>query len=150
MQPIAARLREREEQIAAGKRSMMQNMTDLVVLAGDQGRDILLAKTKLGKALRWSDWLGSHVPNLPESQAAKYERVATEQLTDPRQCVFAFLPPAEHEPKAERLKPAVWERSWGLASRLTKVVDGAPDTMLNKVRTCLEPMARRLWPDKFA
>lgn len=150
--PIAQRLRNREEEITAGKRNMMDNISTLVSLATEQGRDLVLAKTKLGKHLRWSEWLKAQVPNLPEAQAAKYERIATEQLTDARQAVFAFLPAPDRDATPERMKPEVWETAWGFAAKLTKLTRDKPiaewpDEQKEGLWDVLRPIVAELRPD---
>ena len=154
LQPIARRLREREEVIAAKKRAVFEHIGELTGLAAEQGQDLLLAKTKLGKHLRWSEWLGAHVPNLPEQQASKYERIATEQLRDPRQCVFAFLPPIEKDITPARTPPKVWERVWGFVHKVQSALRDAPlekwpENQVEQTKREIEPVAKALWPEKF-
>ncbi len=153
--PIAKTLREREEQITSIKRDVISRMSEGLGLMADQGRDLLLAKTKLGKTFRWSEWLKANVPNLPETTASKYERIATEQLADPRQCVFAFLPAPEKQGATEqRDTPSPWESVYKHAWSMRKVIrDNPPDQWPQEQRTLaakeLEPLAKVLWPDKF-
>ena len=142
--PIASRLREREEQISALKRDMWGNVASLVSTAGEQGRDLLLAKTKLAGGLRWSDWLSAHVPNLPEAQASKYERITTEQITDVRQAIFAFIPVSEQD-KPKRLPPAPWEPVFGLLGRLSRVdVQEWPQDQVGLARKSMSDVVERL------
>ena len=149
LQPIAKRLREREEQITSKKKSMLANIGELIAFASDQGQDIILAKTKLGKALKWGDWLTAHVPNMDELQAAKYERVATEQLNDPRQCVFAFLPPSDNSSstalEVQRIKPAAWEIAAGCIYKFMRIpIEGWPHEQLENTRGELKSAVERL------
>ncbi len=151
---IAARMRERQEVIEAGKTKTMAQIADVISAIADQGRDILLAKTKLGKHLKWSEWLGAHIPNLSESVAARYERVTTEQLSDPRQCIFAFLPPADREQSPERIPPAAWEMASGYINKLAikfrdQPLDTWPGEQVDATRKQLEPLVRSLWPERF-
>ncbi len=149
--PIAVELRERQDVIDSKLRQWHGITADLVLEASEQGRSIINAKHHLGGRLKWSDWLHAHVPNLSEDQAAKYERIATEQLRDPRQCVFAFLPPPEHE-HIERMKPALWELGWGYLSKFVRVADDFgkwPPQQVELARQELEPVAKRLWPERF-
>lgn len=154
LEPIARALRERESQIDTQKRSFYTTLAALIALAGDQGRDLITAKSKLSqRGLTYSEWLEIHVASIPSQQAAKYERLATEQLSDPRQCVFAFLPPADRKPseKAERTHPPVWERVWGLISRMNNVLKVEPldrwdDHEIKSLRDSLYPIAVELWP----
>jgi hypothetical protein len=156
LQPIAKRLREREEQIESGKKHLYEHISELTGLAYEQGRDLITAKTKTGKTVRFSEWLHIHVPNLPIEQATKYERVATEQLHDPRQCIFAFIPAADAGNRLPvRAKPSAWELGWGYAHRLLtltslKPIDGWPDKQRECLATELQPIAKALWPEKFS
>jgi len=156
LQPIAHRLRDRQEQIDKGKQHLCENIAELTSLAYEQGRDIILAKTKTGKTIKFSEWLHIHVPTLQLSQAGKYERVATEQLTDPRQCIFAFLPEADVKKLLPaRCKPAPWEVGWGFAHRLHSLAAATPicdwpTQQRDYLAQELEPLARELWPARFA
>ena len=155
LQPIARRMRERQEQIEADKKEAFKRIGDLIVLAAEQGQDCLLAKTKLGKNLKWSDWLHAHVPQLSEADAAKYERITTEQLIDPRQCVFAFLPPAERDTApTERTPPKSFEVVAGYITKLKATlrddpIEKWPQDRVALTRKELEPLVCKLWPERF-
>lgn len=154
LQPIAQRMRERQESIEADKRDVFGRIANLIGLAAEQGQDCLLAKTKLGKHLRWSDWLRAHVPQLSEDDAAKYERISTEQLVDPRQCVFAFLPPAERKAIEQRLPAKPFEVVCGCITKLKSTlrdepIDQWPQDRLEIARGELEPVVKVLWPNRF-
>lgn len=156
LQPIARRMRERQEQINRDKANVYDKIGDLIARAQEQGQDILSAKAKLGKKIKWTDWLQAHVPTLSEHDASKYERLTNEQLSDPRQCMFAFLPPADKQSdvEVERTKPNAKEFIWRKISTLRNAIKtfniGAwakPDIELTKRE--LEPVAKALWPEKF-
>ena len=126
--PIAKRIRDRQADIESGRHKVEADMCDVIASIQEQGRDIILAKSKLGKAVKWGEWLHAHVPQLPESIASKYERVVNEQITNPRQCVFAFLPPSETKAKVDRIKPEAWEVCWGLTNKLKRIIRDNPTT----------------------
>lgn len=151
--PVAKRLRERQEQINAKLRKWQEITCAAISDAADQGRDIVDAKTKLNGGLRWSEWLHAHVPTLSDAQAVKYERLAVEQLTDLRQCVFALLPPSEHEAQPERDKAPTWEVAWGYITKLKRLID-KPDEWteqrLHLARAQLAPLVKKLWPEGFS
>ena len=154
LQPIAARMRSREEDITSKKSDLFGLLGELTALAVEQGQDVILARTKLNNVLRWSEWLQAHVPNLPEQQAAKYVRLATEQLRHPREVVFAFVPQVEAEQKEQRTSPKPWEMVWGYIHKLkTKLKDEPmrdwPAAQRDLTRTELEPIAKELWPENF-
>lgn len=154
LQTLAREMRDGQELINDRKRDLLANMGELIALAAEQGQRCLLAKTKLHKTLRWSDWLQSHVPNLPEQEAAKYERISTEQITDVRQGLFAFLPPTEAKKIEERTPPSKWEAAWGFVEKLKKAItaeplDKWPKTQVELTKSQLEPVAKQLWPEKF-
>lgn len=150
--PIAKQMRERQEQIEHDKTDVYARIGNLVALASEQGRDCLLAKVKLGKSMRWSDWLHAHVPNLSEHDAAKYERISTEQLSDPRQCVFAFLPErTDAQAKTERAKPSFFETVLSHTYKLEALakvqpVDQWPQDQQEAARVRLRPIVAALWP----
>ena len=149
-------MRERQELIEAGKRDVFGRIGELVGLAAEQGQDCLLAKTKLNGELKWSDWLRAHVPQLNEQDAAKYERISTEQMIDPRQCVFAFLPASERPASTalQRTPPAAFEVFAGYVVKLKATLRDNPisewdQSRLASTRRELEPLARELWPERF-
>ena len=152
LKDIALRMRERQEQIDAGVRQVHAGIGDLVQLASEQGRDCVLAKTKLGNHLRWSEWLHAHVPNLVESDADKFERLSREQITSVRQAAFAFLPAAERtKTEVPRIKAASWESAWSHVAKLRRIVERDiktwPASQLAILRDEIEPLAHILWPD---
>ncbi len=157
LQPIAQRMRERQEQLQTGKRTLHAGVADLLVLAQEQGKDILLAKTKLGSRLKWSEWLSAHVPNLDETEARKYERLCTEQLSDVRKVAFAFLPPSEKEstqPETPRTKAGPWETLYGFAQKMRRNARGLdlskwPKAMKDATRNELEPICQQLFPERW-
>lgn len=142
--PIAARLREREEQINALKRDMIGNLSELIGLAGEQGKDLIIAKTKLSGKMSFSDFLSCHTPTISEVQASKYERITTEQITDVRQAIFAFIPVSEQD-KPKRLPPAPWEPVFGLLGRLSRVdVQEWPQDQVGLARKSMADVVERL------
>ena len=124
--PIAKRIRERQADIESGRHRVESDMCEVISAIQEQGRDIILAKSKLGKVVRWGEWLQAHVPQLSETIAAKYERVVNEQITSPRQCAFAFLPPSDPKPKSDRAKPDAWEICWGFTNKLKRTIRDNP------------------------
>jgi len=121
----------------------------------EQGRDIINAKTHLGKLMAWHEWLENHVPNLPVKTAAKYERITTEGITDPRQAVFAFLPEPDRRPLPRRRPPDPWEVAWHHLHKFFATLRDAPlekwhPDRLENLRAELYDACAFLWPDKFA
>lgn len=154
LKPIAAAMRARQEQIEKDKRDVYGRIGSLVASAQEQGAAVALVKAKLSKNISFEDWLHAHVPNLTAQDAAKYERINYEQLTDPRQCIFAFLPPAEAKDKEHRIPPSPREVLWTGVTRLMKAFELAnieewDETDKDLTRRELEPMARTLWPERF-
>lgn len=146
LQDIAKAIREREELIQAKLRKFTELTADLILDGRDQGKDLLLAKTKLGKAVRWDEWLSAHVPNLSTTQAQKYERLCNEQIADPRQGLFAFLPPADREAKPERIPPAQWEVAFGYITKLNRVAafDGWPEEQVALTKDSIAAVVSKL------
>lgn len=156
LQPIARRMRDRQEQINRDKSNVYEKIGDLIATAQEQGQDILTAKAKLGKKVKWSEWLHAHVPTLSEHDATKYERLTTEQLSDPRQCMFAFLPAADRQAdvEVERIKPNAKEFIWRKISTLRNAIktfniSAWEQHEIELTKKELEPVARALWPEKF-
>lgn len=154
LKPIAAAMRARQEQIEKDKRDVYGRIGSLVASAQEQGADVLLVKAKLSKNMAFEDWLHAHVPNLTIQDAAKYERITHEQLTDPRQCIFAFLPPSEAKEKDTRIPPSPREIVWAGAVKLMKAfefanVESWDEREKDLTRKELEPLVKTLWPERF-
>lgn len=153
--PIAEALRSREEQISAIKQDVAGKMCDGLALMAEQGRDLLLAKTKLAGSFSFIEWLSLNVPNVPQKQASKYERIASEALNDPRQCAFAFFDPAQRSKSIpERTGPSPWESAFKHAHSMLKVIRDNPlkdwpEEQKQVAAKELEPLAKALWPDRF-
>ena len=150
LQPYATTLRDRQEAIDAKVKQLFAIISDLRNETFEQGRTIIEAKHCLGGRLSWSEWLRAHVPSLSHQQASKYERITTEQLEDPRQCLFAFLPPVEKD-HVERMKPKPWERAWGFLFKFTRAakIEEWPKEQIEYTRDALDPVVRKLYPEKF-
>lgn len=145
LQDIAKSLRERQELIESKLKKFQEVTADLLGDGIEQGKELALAKAKLGRAIKWSDWLAAHVPNITEVQAAKYGRLATEDITDLRQAVFAFLTPAEVQDTAKRLPPAEWEKSWGYLRSLERIKFNAwPSDQQTLAKERLESVAKNM------
>ena len=156
LQPIAKRMREREEQIIHGKKSVRTNMVEVLAIAVEQGKDATLIKAKLGKHSTWDEWRAVHVPNMSAEDAAKYVRLSqewSERMSGQWMFLFNEAQPHEsHEPK--RLPPNDREILWG---RITKLNNTLATINLSEwteqdkelTRHELEPTARLLWPERF-
>ena len=151
LQPIAARMRERQETINAEQTTLNGQISTLVLSVWDQARDCLVVKAKLPRTIKWSEWLGAHVPQLSSGDASKYERILAEQLDDPRQCLFAFLPPAKQTTRSKRATPPQHELAWACVAKLARLIrdnplDKWPARQLDLLREQLLPIVRSLWP----
>ena len=158
LQPIAKRMREREEQIIHGKNNVRNSMCEVLTIAVEQGQDITLVKAKLGKHSTWDEWRAAHVPNLTHDDAAKCERLSKENSQRHLgQWMFIFTPPKEvqEEDAIKRLPPNEREVLWG---RITKLNNTLATINLSEwteqdkelTRHELEPTAKMLWPDRFS
>lgn len=157
LQPIAKRLREREEQIGSKINNVRAHMGDALVLFAEQGRDIITVETKLAGHLSVPEWLKFHVPTLPIERARKYKRVATEQLNE-RQVAFLFYEEDQSQKQLEdTTKTATrkpWDFVWHKVHALTiQLDDFKPETwpaqQFELTRTELEPLMRKFFPEKF-
>ena len=156
LKSIAETMRSRQESINRDKNNLYGRIASLIATAQEQGQDILTVKTKLGKASSFSDWLSAHVPTLSEKDAAKYERLTHEQLSDPRQCMFAFLPAPDktQEETVGRTPPSEFEVTWGKTFNFVKAfrsvaVDDWTELQRENVRRELTPIMIKVWPDGF-
>lgn len=150
---IATEMRRTQAEIENRKAKWVEEITALASLAMEQGRMVAEARAAIDGAMSLEDWLRMNVPALTPTDAAKFERIAKEQLTDPRQCVFAFLPkPEAKQLEAPRTPPDFWESFFGVAERLRRAtrdnpVAGWPTEQQDIARQRLEPIVRELWPD---
>ena len=156
LHPIAKRMREREEQILAGKKNVRANMGEVLAIAVEQGKDATLIKAKLGKSATFADWCAAHVPNMSIEDSAKYVRLSqewTERMAG--QWMFLFQ---ENEPRSinepKRLPPNEREVLWGriakLNSALTTIdIEAWTEQDKELTRHELEPTAKLLWPERF-
>lgn len=157
LQPIAKRMREREEIIIKGKRDVQANVCEVLGHAVEQGQDITLVKSKLGKGATLDQWLAVHVPTLPVDTAAKYVRLSHERKEqDAGQWMFLFVEPQTKQltETVTRVKPGEREVLWSRIVDLNKVIKASdvarwsePDREL--IRAELEPTAKLLWPERF-
>jgi hypothetical protein len=156
LQPIAKRMREREEQIIHGKNGVRNAMCEVLAIAVEQGQDITLVKAKLGKHSTWDEWRAAHVPNLSAEDASKCERLSKENTERSLgQWMFIFNAPKEvAEDGVKRLPPNEREVLWGRIAGLNKVIhtidiEAWTETDKELTRHELEPTARLLWPKRF-
>lgn len=157
LQPIAKRMREREEQIIHGKTGVRNAMCEVLAIAVEQGQDITLIKAKLGKHATWEEWRQAHVPNLSSEDAAKCVRLSQEHKERSLgQWMFLFNDPAQHDTDdtTKRLPPNEREVLWGRINKLNNTlrvidIESWTDTDKDLTRKELEPTAKLLWPDRF-
>jgi len=156
LQPIARRMRERQEEINRGKRDAFARMGDVIASVFEQGQDITLAESKLGKAMTLDDWLSGHCPALNSTEAKRYQRVSKERLTV-EQCRFLFTDfnaDVKQIETPQRIPPNPRESLWGKIAKLGsafKAIDLSAwsKTEIDLTRAELEPVAKKLWPERF-
>ena len=156
LQPIAKRMREREELILAGKKNVRANMSEVLAIAVEQGKDATLIKAKLGKHATFADWCAAHVPNMSIEDSAKYVRLSqewTERMAGQWMFLFNEAQPHNHD-EVKRLPPNERERLWGIATKLNKAINTIDiETWTEQekelTRHELEPTAKLLWPERF-
>jgi hypothetical protein len=151
--PIAKEMRERQLGIDRKGTQAMALIGEIIADISEQGRDVINAKTHLGKMMSFADWLEGNVPNLPPRTASKYERITVEGITDPRQAVFAFMPePDQRElPKPGRSKPSFFENVLAHTYKLESLtkeqpVAAWPEDQREAARVRLRPLVNALWP----
>jgi hypothetical protein len=155
LQPIAKRMREREELINCGKLRVRSEMCDVLAIAVEQGQDITLVKAKLGKHSTWDEWRAAHVPNLTHDDACKCERLSKENTErNLGQWMFIFNEHKQLADSVNRLPPNEREVLWGRIAKLNSTfttIDIEAWTEQDKelTRRELEPTARLLWPERF-
>ena len=158
LHPIAKRMREREEQIKHGKKLVLNHVCETVALGAEQGRDVTLVKSRLGKHSSWDEWRAAHVPNMSLDESLLYERMSKENAErNLGQFFFPFLPSnrTRLEDAVQRLPPnareVLWARIAKLNSALTTIdIEAWTEQDKELTRHELEPTAKLLWPERFA
>lgn len=155
LRDCAERLRNREESIKPKVIAGNETICEVLGLATEQGRDLIIAETLLHGRMRLSDWLLAHVPTLSACRAQKYINLSQGKYADPRQCILRLGDEPKQIEGDRRPSPKAWQSAAGAIGRLWRTVRDAPintwpPIQVDTARKSLEPIARLLWPDKFA
>jgi hypothetical protein len=149
---IARQMREREEQILHAIKQSKDTLYSVVPLIVEQGGATALVETKLGGVMTLDSWLTGNVPSLSTSRAKKYKRYAQAGVDERQVLLLGFSGEAPaHVQHEERPR---WQVALTAFGRLRKIVrDGALDSFddgkLTAARRELEPVAKKLWPERF-
>jgi len=155
--PLFHEAAEKHECIVHRHKQWAEITGELLNEAAGIGRLLEAARLALHDVdVNYDDVLASHAPNISPKQARKYIAHSKGQI-DPRQLTMAFIAidrQLPEESETTRAKAAQWEITWGYAKKLTaslRTQDLATwmDVQLKALRSDLEPVARKLWPDRF-
>ena len=150
---IAAQMRQREDEIQHAVKASREALFGIVPLIVEQGGAMALVETKLHGRMAVDDWLAGNVPNLDGNRARKYKRYAQAGVDERQVLLLGFTPTTNTntDTKAERPR---WQVALCAFGRLRKFVrDGALDSFdngkMDAARRELEPVAKKLWPERF-
>lgn len=159
---IGRRIRDREETIRSLKKQTLNKAAETISEVLLQGADLLKVKRSLEHG-QWLLWLASHCPDISARTAQDYMKLASDprvaadliQAGSIRQAL-ALLERGE-ENTDKKGEPRQWPPYLEAIGRLSKLVgyvdrfpiDKWPNEGLDKFRQDLEPIAARLWPEKF-
>lgn len=159
---IARRINDREEAIGILKKQTLDKAAEALREVLLQGSDLLKVKATLRHG-QWLNWLTSHCPLVSARTAQDYMRLAAnpQRAADfiaagsIRQALALLerAEPGEGEDKNPKRWPPYIE-SIGRLSKLLGYVERFPIQQwpsegIEKFRQDLQPLAARLWPDKF-
>lgn len=150
---IAREMREREEQILHAIKQSKDTLYSVVPLIVEQGGATALVETKLGGLMTLDSWLSGNVPNLSTSRAKKYKRYAQAGVDERQVLLLGFNAETPTGQPTHTERPR-WQVALTAFGRLRKIVrDGALDSFddgkLTAARRELEPVAKKLWPERF-
>lgn len=165
---LARQIRDRELTIQQAKDTTIKSANTWMCEVILQGADLLKVKASLPHG-EFTEWLRIHCPFFSHRTAQNYMRVAinfgsnTQRAADLDEVVSlrtALALCAHSENDLDNAKSAKVKWSWKLevltrCARLRDMVikhpvDEMPTETCAKLREDLEPIARALWPDKFA
>jgi hypothetical protein len=157
---IGRRINDRENAIEILKKQTFDKAADALTEIILQGNDLLGAKSRLNHG-QWMTWLDTHCPNISERKAQRYMRVASNPTRVSDLLLNGSMRQALCLEDGQNTEPAKEVKQWppyleaiGRLSKLSGYVrrfpiDQWPNEGLEKFRDDLEPIATRLWPDKF-
>ncbi len=162
LRTIAKEINEREAAIEQLKTAAVGKAGEAVTEALLQGQSLIKAQKSMPHGY-WEGWLKSHCPGISQRTAQVYMRLAKAQhaadlsgAESLREAMRLLAPigTAAKDPKTQW--PVFMEglnRIHGFVKFLKSdghSVDAWPDEGKEKLRTDLEPVARVLWPERFA
>lgn len=161
LRTLARRINAREEAIEGLKKRALDSAADTIKEALLQGQDLVKLKHTLPHG-QWLTWLSLHCPKIGERTAQVYMRLASnpQRAADfisagsIRQALALLEEPAGKTETQTKQWPPYLEAIGRLSKLVGYVerfpVDQWPEEGLEKFRGDLEPIAKRLWPEKFA
>lgn len=162
LQERARLINSREENIETLKTKAIEVSAEILSEATIQGADLSAAKARC-KPKEWLEWLSSHCPTINHLLANRYMGLAEkfrarQNLTAPEslQLVFQLCDVREQTqhkngaPKYPVHQEGLWR--WAKFSKFVKAnpITRWPDPCVQKLREDLEPIAKQLWPQRFA
>lgn len=157
---LAKSINDREDVILDLRKKTEEACHATVSHAIEQGHDLISAKKRIPHGL-WLDWLKSNCPRVKERQAQVYMKVAdaagkSQIRTGADSIKHALRMISEPEEKESGPHTAIpdYLRSLSLCAAWTKYValhpiESCPEDTRDEMRKELQPIAARLWPEKF-
>lgn len=159
---LAKTINEREETIELAKTHTIKAAAAAVTEALLQGRELIQAKSLCPRG-QWEAWLQMNCPRIGLRSAQRRMALAFQlpknpQLTEAGSLRAALALCEMEGLEKEQTEPRRWPPYLEAINRLGKLalyfdrfpIDKWPEVGVEKFKADLEPIARRLWPEKFA
>lgn len=157
---IARAINDREEAIAILKKQSLERAADALSEVILQGADLLRVKSSLRHG-QWLPWLSANCSRISARTANDYMRLASnpQRAADllSSGSIRQALALLEEHTEEEAKKGSRWPPYIEAMGRLSKLigyverfpVEQWPSEGLEKFREDLQPIAAKLWPEKF-
>jgi hypothetical protein len=162
---IARSISEREATIDSLKRQTVDKANQAVTEAILQGQELIKARSMVPHGL-WEEWLKVNCPTVSMRNAQRYVSLAKQIAThvsllndaDSIRSALALIADQRPIDKVQELEERKWPTYLEGIYRASKwlgfiernPLDKWPDEGKTKLKEDLEPVAKALWPEKFA
>jgi len=158
---IARRINERETTIETLRKQTLDKVNATLCEVLLQGQDLIEMKARCAHG-NWINWLRVNCPTLSERRAQRYMALArsasARQQVGEAQSLRNLLMLCDMEADRTQADPKRWPSYMEAIGRLSKLAGYVkrypimqwPNEGVEKFREEMLPLARGLWPDKFA
>jgi hypothetical protein len=135
---------------------------DVLCIANSIGSAVTIAQAEIAKSHSpfsvW-EWIDNSVAGMDSALARRCVKVFRREITDPRQMLLTIALPQTCEDEQHAARAKIEEDAWVIAARGVQkmiaaarsvAIDEWPERQRSILRSSLEPVAKALWPDRFA